>query len=336
VVRKRIPRPEGASFTFVCVGCALVLDDLVDYSWCPRCNKPVDWIEPGVSPWVCRKCDVLVADSPAVSSCSCGRQLMRLDPPSTEVGSRHTVSLIATVRRLGAAVLATAITLALVDPRNERWVRPLLFVAQIASALRIAWNALLVAAVRDLLRDRKTRILHGLEHATIKVLEERGLTVRCGVTYTGFFVLDVDHDGRWWDRLDEVRDAAVDAVRRIIAGERGLAYDPRCGTSRLVATQLVAIAICGVGVSALVLGLRVPIVVTSTIAMLVAARLLAKPLGLWAQRVWTVSTALEAGRVTEVTRRPLADASALQLFVAIDVIPRKPNGPAAALSPLGG
>lgn len=135
------------------MACALVVDDRVDYSWCPRCREAVDWIEPGVSPWVCRVCDVLVADPPEVPTCRCGRQLRRLDPPSTAAESRLAVTSLATARRICAAVLATAVAVALVDPRNERWVRPLLFAAQIASALWIAWGALQVGSVRDLLRD---------------------------------------------------------------------------------------------------------------------------------------------------------------------------------------
>ena len=31
--------------TFACRTCQLVLHDGVDYTWCPKCNGTVDWIE---------------------------------------------------------------------------------------------------------------------------------------------------------------------------------------------------------------------------------------------------------------------------------------------------
>ena len=39
-----------------------------------------------------------------------------------------------------------------------------------------------------------TRVIHGLEHATLTVLEERGVHVRGGQTSHGMFALELDHD----------------------------------------------------------------------------------------------------------------------------------------------
>ena len=49
--------------------------------------------------------------------------------------------------------------------------------------------------LRDLARDRTTRIIHGLEHATIRILLDEGSIVYGGLTHTGFFEIDL-HTGR--------------------------------------------------------------------------------------------------------------------------------------------
>jgi hypothetical protein len=233
-------------------------------------------------------------------------------------------------------LLAGLLVTGLVDPSNERYARALLFAAQIASLCWLGAVVLGSVAIRALARDRKIRVLHGLEHATMTVLEEQGLELRKGHTYDGYFVLEVEHDGRWWERSEIVRAAGEDAIRRIIAGETGLAYDPRCGTCRLVAKSLVAFAIAAGGIAALLIDVRFAAVMWTTIALIALATLVSRPLGLWAQRAWTVSTALAAASVTKVTRHVSSDAHVIELVVAIDVVVRDDHGPAEAISPIGG
>jgi hypothetical protein len=318
---------------FACCACQLVLADRVDYSWCPKCGGPVDWVDRREPLWVCASCEVLVT---AGGQCGCGRLLKRLLVPAVAAGPTVPPPIsFATARRIFIGFAMVWLALALPARAHEPWVQVLLFAARIAGVACIAVIASSSAAIRELARDRKTRILHGLEHATIKLLERRDLEVRSGCTFDGFFVLDVEHDGRWWERLDEVRDAATEAIARIRAGEHKLAYDRRCGTSLLVAGLVVAVAITAVWIAALVLGWPDEIVMSATIGALGIAMLSARTLGLAAQRVLTVSTELASARVIEVTRRALADASGLELTVAIDVVPRARGG-AEAVAPLGG
>ncbi len=332
MARERNGRPPKGELTFACVPCALVLDDGVDYAWCPKCSGAVDWIDPTETTWICKRCDNLTSDAGA---CACGRMLVELPrPTSPRAASRAPLISFEAARRIYVGIFAAVVVTLLFDPRLEPWLRLILFTAQLAS---LVWIGLAISGSRELralIRDRETRIVHGLEHATINVLEQRGLTIRSGLTYQRWFVLEVDHDGRWWERVDEVRAAVTEAIARIRGGERQLAYHPRCGTSLLVATIVVAISIAAAGLVGLVLGLDVIEVAIATVIALAGARVFAKPLGLLAQQAWTVSTELASARVVEITRHAVADASGLELVVRLDVVACA-TGPAAAVSPIG-
>lgn len=84
-----------------------------------------------------------------------------------------------------------------------------------------------------LLRDRRLRRNHALEHATINVIEERyGPSRLSGLARPdGFFIQGGAPAGL-------VLDAAHEALARLRAGEYQLAIHPRCGTT-LIASQLV-------------------------------------------------------------------------------------------------
>jgi hypothetical protein len=147
--------------------------------------------------------------------------------------------------------------------------------------------------------DPATRIAHGLEHATLAVLEEDGLPAVRGFTHgtERFAVALQAGDG---DKLAAVRDAAMRAIRRILDGERSLAYLPGCGTSDLVS----AVALWLVYVSSALLSL----VVGGSVAIFFAISVIVfrfwvaceTPLGLLAQRLYTVSTAFSSARVVDV------------------------------------
>lgn len=67
---------------------------------------------------------------------------------------------------------------------------------------------------------------HALEHATLNVLTQRsGPPVLNGAAVQGGFVL------RGWINPAEIASAAHEGLRRLQAGEKSLAYHPRCGTS---------------------------------------------------------------------------------------------------------
>ena len=70
---------------------------------------------------------------------------------------------------------------------------------------------------------------HGLEHATVNVLSKRFPTIKFGGMSTpmGFFIIgDVTSE--------DVAEAAIDALKRLRAGESGLAMHASCGTNYAV------------------------------------------------------------------------------------------------------
>src|SRR6185295_10696256 len=121
--------------------------------------------------------------------------------------------------------------------------------------------------------DRSARIIHGIEHATANVLEERGLPVLGGQTTHGMFTIDIAHDGKHYEGLETtVGEAATDAISRLRFGERHLAYDRRCGTSRMVGWALLAFAIVAAGIA----GMALDVPIGTTFAFTVGAGLLAR------------------------------------------------------------
>jgi hypothetical protein len=78
---------------------------------------------------------------------------------------------------------------------------------------------------------------HALEHATLQVLSERNkaLALMGRSSLWGFYIYgNVD--------TEEVLDAAREGLRRLKAGERGMAIHPNCGSNYVVAG-----AIAGIG-----------------------------------------------------------------------------------------
>lgn len=301
-------------YTFVCDACELTLDDGVDYTWCPACGgalrKPPRF--------VCESCEATL-DEVAEWCSACGGKVreIRARRPATRA-----VSLDAMVRWLLGAALVVQAVLAVLAPDAFPYLGTWLVIAQLASVIVVLLALALAREVRALARDKRTRILHGLEHATINLLLPRGFPVRSGCTYDGEFEIRLDHDGRSWDRLVEIRDAARDAIVRISRGESALAYSPLCGTSWLVGYCLLALAVVTSGAVALLLGAPVGITFAATVAAGFAARAIKRPLGLWVQRHLTVSTDLLVATVKEVERRASADGNTMIVTIAIDVTPK--------------
>ncbi len=121
--------------------------------------------------------------------------------------------------------------------------------------------------LRRLLRDRRLRQNHALEHATINVLEQRfGPSRLAGLARPdGFLIFGAVSPAL-------VLEAAEEGLRRLRRGERWLAIHPRCGTT-LVASQLVL----GVTFLLTLLVLRqfslLPFVVALVAALLLGPRL---------------------------------------------------------------
>ena len=138
----------------------------------------------------------------------------------------------------------------------------------------------------------QVRMNHALEHATIALLLKAEAIAPPLAGYStprGFFIL-----GRV--ETADVEAAAAEALRRLKAGESGLAISYFCGTNILVGGALTAIA------SAIVLGRRNRLQnLSSAISASTIALMAAPTLGRWLQKNVTTLAAVEHMEVTRVS-----------------------------------
>lgn len=139
---------------------------------------------------------------------------------------------------------------------------------------------------------------HGLEHATIHILSEKhpkmsmvGRSDLSGFTLYGAV------------ETDDVREAAVEALQRMKAGEAELAVHPRCGTIIAVTGILTGLAAFS---SMFLFGrardrLRLVVIPEVILASTIAA-LFAQPMGLLIQEKYTVTGDPGDLKIQEVTR----------------------------------
>jgi hypothetical protein len=320
----------------VCRTCRITLNDGVEYQWCPRCNGEVDWIDHRYHVWFCPPCDLVVNQRIAPDACpNCSEALSHIAGPIATSAIPPKRPLVSAMRTLGLALLFVQAVFALLDPDAFPYLGPLLVFAQLAGVVVIAATLYGSREFRAIAADRSTRVVHGLEHATANVLEERGVAVQSGVTTTGMFILELEHDGKLYEHLETtVGDAAADAISRIRFGEHGLAYHRRCGTSLLVAMALLAFAIVAAGVVGLVLGWPSGLVYALSVGAGFAVMAVRDRAGLLAQRLLTVSTSFSSAIVTRVDKRISADGNTLTAIVMIDVIPRAVEVDAVAPIPM--
>ena len=154
----------------------------------------------------------------------------------------------------------------------------------------------------------KVRRNHGIEHATVHVLSESNaqLSVIGRADGGGFSIMG--NVG-----VQELADAAVEALRRMQAGQGDLAVHPRCGTMLVTAGAMTAVA------AFLALGRR-PKLSRLPDAMLATtlAVFLAQPAGLALQRYVTTSPNVQAARFVGVTRKNFAGMEFWHVDIAWD------------------
>lgn len=95
----------------------------------------------------------------------------------------------------------------------------------------------MIARLTRLSRANRTRRNHALEHGAITIISERHPTVflRGRSNTRGFYIFgEVD--------TTELESAVDEALRRLRAGDAGLAIHPRCGTNLAVAGILSGLA----------------------------------------------------------------------------------------------
>ena len=168
-----------------------------------------------------------------------------------------------------------------------------------------------------LVRSRRTRVRHGLEHATIAQLEHEGYTPKGGCTFDWGFVVHVKRDRRL--RSSTLKKTTTRAINRVLAGDTALTITPECGTSMLVGVLLAAVT------TVVVLGIALFASLTWSAAIFLALFCLflvqfgSRPLGLLAQRFLTVSTDFRRAHPLRVTQgRRTEDAIEWRVELSID------------------
>lgn len=269
----------------------------------------------------CDACDVEWADGVDYETCPrCGGAVRRLDIAARPAPTTAVPSVPAMARAALIALVAVQTLLAVAAPHDFAYLRVALIVAQLGSVAAVVLAVAFGRAIRALVTER-VRILHGLEHATIAVLGERGIAVASGVTYPGVFELELVRGHGATTAEPDIEAAARAAIARVQAGERALVFTPRCGTSLLVGWLLVAVAIAGAGAFALAAHVPHGYAFALTVALVAAARLARDRLGLAAQRAFTVSASFASARVERVSRDVSPTGDVVTYWVRIDVEP---------------
>jgi len=139
----------------------------------------------------------------------------------------------------------------------------------------------------------ETRRNHALEHATLHILARTHRTNMAGHSNpTGFFLLgDL--------QLEEIADAATEAMKRLKAGESGLAVHPGCGTNLAVSALLPATFAWAPIQGAKSTRWRF-LLIPLAIVFAVFGYLLSKPLGPWLQANITTEADLGDMHITDI------------------------------------
>jgi hypothetical protein len=328
-------RPRRRSLTFVCRKCRLVLADGVDYTWCPTCMGEVDWLDGRFPAWTCDPCDLLVntRSVPREECPNCSRPLVLISKPLEDRGP-----LLGSLRGAGWAIfvmfLVAFAVLALIDPDAYPFLLSVMVTLWLGTSIVFGRRLATSPEFRALMSYHPTRVIHAIEHATAAVLGERGFRVARGQTAHGMFTLELAGAREHYEQLSTiVEDAAADAISRLRFGERELAADPRCVTSRNAAITLLTLAIVTAGALAIAYGVAVPIVFAISVAATIGAQYLVTRTAVFAQRALT-ATKFASATVTRVDTRASADGSTLSAIVMIDVVPSAADVSAVAPVPM--
>jgi len=139
----------------------------------------------------------------------------------------------------------------------------------------------------------ETRRNHALEHATLHILARTHKTSMAGHSNpTGFYLL-----GEL--QLEDIANAAIEAMSRLKAGESGLAVHPGCGTNLVAAAVLPATFAWAPLRGARTTRWRL-LLIPLALAFAVFGYLLSKPLGPWLQKYITTEADLGDMKIVEI------------------------------------
>jgi hypothetical protein len=184
------------------------------------------------------------------------------------------------------------------DPVGRIFIAPLVLLLVVVAGLFLATIVVARTELRALVVNRRVRVIHGLEHACVAILQERGFRPIQGRTQEGSFTLVVGDD----TPSAAVRQATREAIDRFARGDTRTAYSPHCGTSLLVGITMFALIVVGCAIAAIVFGVPAGSAFMAAAVLGVAAQVAWRPLGLLAQRTLTVSTRFARATVGRVTR----------------------------------
>ena len=156
----------------------------------------------------------------------------------------------------------------------------------------------------------RTRRNHGLEHATIAIMMERGTAaglVGGNSIHDGFFVFgNVD--------TSAIEVATAEALARMGRGEGSLAVSPFCGTNMVVAAALTSIG----AVFSLQTAGRGPNGWSRAFSNAMFGLFLSRPMGRWVQRRYTTSPNVSGMSINKVSAFKLGKLTIHKVSTAFD------------------
>ena len=132
---------------------------------------------------------------------------------------------------------------ALAYPSLTGYLKLPLLLLLIASALSAVLVVTVVIVWIIESRDRRLGISHGIEHATIALLERLVGFSLSGLSTHDSFVVRIARESVHLLWCERVRDAAQRAIDQLAAGDRQLAYTPDCGTNRCAEDAMLCVCV---------------------------------------------------------------------------------------------
>ena len=340
--RPRVRRPSPVSDpAYACPRCDLLLHDGAAYEVCPACSTQVDWVDLRLPVWACPTCDAMVnANVLTPPTCSpCERPLHRLrvyERPA--LPGEENASLLKLLERALSSPIGVSVVLAIeaipalsmaLHPQWRweviGWLLPFVLGPAIFAAVVLVALGQLLPEMRQLRLDLRTRAIHGIEHATVNLLERRGFKLRGGLTENGLFNLWLLSDRPVGGErppdggIVAVRHACKVAIRLLRRGSTRLAFDRRCGTTWVTLFILSALATIGAIVVGLVAHIELRDFMLLVGGLLLLLGVGSRPIGWILQRTLTVSTRFERARITRIQRRIEPD-DAIRFIVHLRVV----------------
>ncbi|HEX5060931.1 MAG TPA: DUF6391 domain-containing protein [Kofleriaceae bacterium] len=173
-------------------------------------------------------------------------------------------------------------------------------------------------------RDRRLGISHGIEHATIALLERLIRFGLGGFATPDSFVVRIPRESVHLLWRERVRDAAQRAIDQLAAGDRQLAYTPDCSTNWFAERAILCVCVFAFCAFAYVVSAPPHVGVLAVATAIWFARALGHVLGIALQWWVTVHTRWASVRIVDVEVGEGKDdhAGTYEFRVRLDIVPR--------------